>query len=109
MPQWLTDMVNAVLAWFATQFHAVLDSLNPVLLVNSVAASVAAQLPAPSAGLADAISTATVALSAFLDYISFIDYFVDLPLLVSLVAIILTIESALALVRVWRLVRSFII
>jgi hypothetical protein len=100
--------MDAIWQWFQQQFDAILAALDPVLAIQVAAITLASMLPPSDPDTIAALQSIPTTLALFLDYISWLDYFVDLRFFIFIMALILSIESSLAILRAWRVVRSLI-
>lgn len=102
------DWLPGFITWLGEQFSSILAALNPINLIISIASSVAAILPAPSPELQLIVDTGVSAVDAVVEWISLLDYFVNLPVLLTVLGIMLAVWVGFGVVRGWRLLRSFI-
>lgn len=104
MFNWFQDFWN----WLDLQVQAVLDALNVLKLVISIAEFVAGYLPAPDPRLEGLMVDMVAAVVTVTKYIRLFDYFVNMPVLLVVLGIILAVETVLLVLRSWRVIRSFI-
>jgi hypothetical protein len=100
--------MDNVWPWLQAFFDGVLAALSPVNAINAAAEWGSAMLPLPNTSVIGVLQQLPAAFNLFLSYISWLDYFVDLQLLVTVLFLILSTESSLLVVRLWRVARSFI-
>lgn len=105
MFDWLQQIVDWLGGWFA----AIYAALNPMAWIMSAAETVAQMLPVPSGGVSSFTDAAQQGIDVFGRYIAMADYFVNLPMLLSVVGLMLTIEAGLGVFRVWRAIRSAVV
>lgn len=102
------DWWQSFTTWLATQTDAILNALNPINAINGAGVWVANLLPAPSADIDTTTQTVVAAFNQFLDTISWFDYFINLPFLITVIGFIASIELSLNVYRTWRIIRSAI-
>lgn len=99
--------MNELMEYLSGEFSKLSDSLNVGNQLVAWGYDVVGYMPA-------AVDTSGIygpmvqAVGAFAGYFYILDYFINLPLFAAAVEIILIIEAALLLPRVWRFARSFI-
>jgi hypothetical protein len=97
---------QSVIDWLAERWQALMDILNPINIIISVAAYFASFLPEPDPRLSEIVDGAMSALVSVIRFVSLADYFVHLPLLLLAISIILIAELTFNIYRAWRIIRS---
>lgn len=103
----LTNIQTAINAAVAA-ITGVLDSLNPWHFIPIWAAWLAGWLPLPYHGTDTIAGGMLEGARLAVKYIGFLDYVINLPALLIVVGIMLLTETALLLLRLWRVVRSLV-
>lgn len=110
----LNDLYTGLLIWLDNAFTAIsaaldliLDSLNPINVIHGALVWIEAFLP-PAIDVRSVTGPFISALEYLQVYLQALDYFVNLPMFMFVVSIILGIESGLLSVRIWRFLRSFV-
>jgi hypothetical protein len=105
MFDWLQGFEN----WLQQQVDYIVQSINPLTWVLGVLNYVSSLLPDPNPQLRVIVDMAVSAVDGLVGWISLFDFFVNLPVLLVILGIMLAVEVVLLAVRAWRLVRSFVI
>lgn len=114
IPNWqefidfLNDVVEAILDFLNEILRAInslWERLDPLYYIVQFAMWFVQRLP-DDTGLD--IDNALVAMSAFGHYISWLDYFINMPVFVSAFGTVVIIEFACGIIRTWRIIRSFV-
>jgi hypothetical protein len=104
---WLQQLVD----FLSDRFNALLDALNPVQAVINVATALASLLPLPAVlpvGAGESWPTILATVDSIAYFMSFFDYFIDLPVYLATGLAMLTFELGLGAFRTWRSIRSLI-
>ena len=100
-------MWQSVLTFLQGLFQQLIDTVSPGRNLLASAQHLTASLPS-NWGVSSNIGDTRAALDGFLNYIGFLDFFINLPIVMGVSVIIAASESAMLPVRIWRFVRSFI-
>lgn len=104
-PQFLQDFWN----WLAQALQSILDMLNPVNLVLSNLAWIIEMLPLKNGDI-DYFLDQFLFFWTMLDkYVRIADYFVPVPALAIFWGIVLGVNAALAILQLWRMIKSVVI
>jgi hypothetical protein len=100
--------LQGIIDFLVEQFDLLKAALNPLLVIISMAEYIASFLPLPDERMVGIVADALAAVDSIVRFIGLADYVINLPVLLVVVGIILTIETGLQLFRAWRMLRSFI-
>lgn len=104
MYEWLQSFVQ----WLGDRFDGLERVFSGEVLWSYVLTELVPQLPESDHGLQELTDQAVYGISVLGRWISLADYFYNLPVLLATLGVIALVESGLLVVRLWRLVRSFI-
>lgn len=100
--------IQGIIDFLVNQFDLLRAALNPIIAITNLAAYIASFLPLPDERMALLVADALDAMDSVVRFIGLADYVINLPVLLVVVAIIITIETGLQVFRAWRTLRSFI-
>lgn len=103
------DWLNSFTAWLSVQLIAILNTLNPVYVIMNALVWIAAMLPQANTDIDTFTNGFQSALAAIGPYFSMIDYIVNLQVWLIAIAIVASVETAVGVFRLWRMVRSAVI
>ena len=98
--------MDTVWAWLQQQLDAILEALNPIHLVMGIADFLASMLPTPDPNVVTAFETIPALVASFINFFVWLDFFLDLRMLTFTLGVMLTFESLLLILRLWRTIRS---
>lgn len=103
---WLQQLVD----FLAEKFNALLDALDPLQAIINVAEAIASLLPYPQpvlpGGMTESWPTILATIDTIAYFMSFFDYFIDLPVYLAVGLAMFTFEMSLNIYRAWRTIRS---
>lgn len=111
---YFTNLYNTLIEWLDSALgsvinalYSILDALNPINVVQGAIIWIEPLLP-PAVDIRSVTGPFISALEYLQVYLQALDYFVNMPMFMFVISIILGIESGLLVVRLWRFLRSFI-
>jgi hypothetical protein len=96
------------ITWLGLQFQALIDALDVTSAVLRMAGWLAGWLPAANPDVPVMMQEAVNALYTVIRFITWLDFFINLRVLIFGLLIVASIEALLLGVRIWRFIRSFI-
>lgn len=104
MSEALKFLANGI-QYILNALQAILDALNPILYILRVLDMLVSILPAP-ADLSSFYDSYIVSMTWLAPTFALANHFINLPVFATAVFVMLLIESALNVFRLWRMVRS---
>lgn len=99
---------QGVIDWFSALWDVLIAALNPINLIVSIASYVASLLPDSNPSLIDVVNGSVAALDTFVRFVGLADYVINLPIFLIVISIVTVAEASFNVIRLWRILRSFV-